>query len=89
MRATWLLPVIAASLLAGLARAEHPPPAPHGSAAPRGGTTPVTAPPDDAFLEFLGQDDVEDAKWWEWFRQHRAAAREAEDDPPAAEDTRS
>ncbi|MFO1465036.1 MAG: hypothetical protein U1F35_01100 [Steroidobacteraceae bacterium] len=89
MRTIWVLPAAAALLLAGLARAEPPSPAPHGDAASRGGTQPATALPDEALLEFLGQDDVEDAKWWEWFRQHRGAAREAGDDPPAAEDTRS
>jgi hypothetical protein len=43
-------------------------------------------PPDESLLEFLGQDDVDDAKWWEFFRHTSAHERDADDDPPPSED---
>ncbi len=61
--------VLAGSLLLGAAtRADAPAKAP---------------PPDDSFLEFLGQDDVEDATWWEFFKRSAQHDRdEIEDAPP-------
>jgi hypothetical protein len=29
-------------------------------------TTPVAPPPDDSLFEFLGSDDVGDARWWDY-----------------------
>ena len=29
-------------------------------------TPPATPPPDDSFFEYLGSDDVDDAKWWDF-----------------------
>ncbi len=55
-------------VLATTARADAPPKAP---------------PPEDSFLEFLGQDDVEDAKWWEFFRE------ESKDPPPTDGDEKT
>jgi hypothetical protein len=33
----------------------------------RAQTAPAAAPPDDSFFEFLGSDDVGDARWWDYF----------------------
>ena len=34
------------------------------------GDPPATAPPpDESFLEFLGKDDVDDAKLWDFFKR--------------------
>jgi hypothetical protein len=41
--------------------ADPPAQAPAGAQVPQG-----TAPPDDSFLEFLGSDDVGDARWWDY-----------------------
>lgn len=29
-------------------------------------TPPATPPPEDSFFEYLGSDDVDDAKWWDF-----------------------
>ena len=52
-------------LLAMTARADAPAKAP---------------PPEDSFLEFLGQDDVEDAKWWEFFKRSAQRDRDGRED---------
>ena len=58
-------------LLAATARADTPTKAP---------------PPEDSFLEFLGQDDVEDAKWWEFFKRPVQHDRDDSEDAPPDED---
>jgi hypothetical protein len=72
---------LAGCLLAGAAAAS--PPADTARAAPGAGKP---EPPDESLLEFLGQDDVDDAKWWEFFRHTSAHGRDADDDPPPSED---
>jgi hypothetical protein len=44
------------------AAAQTPPPA-----APP--AKPAVPPPDDSLFEFLGSDDVGDARWWEYLRK--------------------
>jgi hypothetical protein len=39
------------------------PPAADPSTRPQ---TPAPPPPDDSFFEFLGSDDVGDARWWDY-----------------------
>ena len=58
-----------------------------GTPPPRAGRD--AAEPDDSFLEFLGRDDVEDARWWEFFKQHRPHLRDAAEEPPLREGERS
>lgn len=53
--------------LTAAAEAGQPPPPPAG------------AEPDDSFIEFLGADDVGDARWWEFLKN---AEPQAEDPPP-------
>lgn len=56
------------------------------AAAARHTAVPEAGAEDDSFLEFLGQDDVDDAKWWEFFRRSAAQGHGAGDDPPLNED---
>jgi hypothetical protein len=58
-------------LLGQMARAEAPSKAP---------------PPDDSFLEFLGKDDVDDAKLWDLFKRPPPKDDEESDDEAAGED---
>jgi hypothetical protein len=42
--------------------------------------TPPAPPPDDSLLEFLGSDDVDDTKWWDYLMKSpppKAPAQEA------------
>jgi len=43
-------------------------------------------PPDDSFLEFLGNDDVDDAKLWEFFKRPAPKDDEESDDDANGED---
>jgi hypothetical protein len=54
--------------VAAAAGAGQPPPPP-----------PTGAQPEDSFIEFLGADDVGDARWWEFLKH---AEPQAEDPPP-------
>jgi hypothetical protein len=72
---------LAGCLLSGGAHAAPPANAAHQ---PRD----KAAEPDDSLLEFLGQDDVDDAKWWEYFRHTSAQERDADEDPPPDEDAK-
>jgi hypothetical protein len=47
------------------ASAAPPVAGPPAASAPERPQTPA-APPDDSFLEFLGSDDVGDARWWDY-----------------------
>ena len=44
---------------------------------------PAASPPDDSFFEFLGSDDVGDARWWDYLM--KAEPRAEEPAPPAQE----
>ncbi len=62
----WLVGLLAASLSAGAA---SPPPPPQ-RAPPRTAQTPAAEQtPDDALIEFLGDNDVPDQKWWEFMKR--------------------
>ena len=39
------------------------------AAQPAGDPSANAPPPDDSFLEFLGKDDVDDAKLWDFFKR--------------------
>jgi hypothetical protein len=43
-------------------------------------------PPDDSLLEFLGKDDVDDAKLWDFFKRPAPKDDEESDDADAGED---
>lgn len=43
-------------------------------------------PPDDSFLEFLGKDDVDDAKLWEFFKRQPPKDDDESDADAAGED---
>ena len=43
-------------------------------------------PPDDSFLEFLGKDDVDDAKLWDFFKRPAPKDDDESDDDAAGED---
>jgi hypothetical protein len=60
---SWLL----LGAMCATASAEPPPPPPASPPV----TTPAqsTVAPDEAFLEFLGSDDVGDAAWWEFLKK--------------------
>jgi len=48
---------------------------------------PTKAPPaDDSFLEFLGKDDVDDAKLWDFFKRPPPKDDEESDDDAGGED---
>lgn len=58
---------VCAAAFAGSLRAQ-PPAAPPSPKLPNMPPAPSQDGPDDAFLEFLGADDVGDAAWWEFFK---------------------
>jgi len=76
-------------LWAGSGLTDQPPADASRAASPPSRAGHEQAQPDDAFLEFLGRDDVEDAKWWEFFKQHRPHPRDAAEEPPLREGERS
>ena len=48
------------------AAAAAPPAADQPASDPPAKTTPAVPPPDDSLFEFLGSDDVGDARWWDY-----------------------
>lgn len=48
------------------AAAAAPPAADPPAASPPARPQTPAAPPDDSFFEFLGSDDVGDARWWDY-----------------------
>lgn len=69
---------------ATIAAIAAPPPAasPPAASAPAA-SAPAASPPDDSFFEFLGSDDVGDARWWDYLM--KAEPRAEEPAPPPQE----
>ena len=81
MRRGWVSTMFAGCLLTAAA---HGAPPADAARQPRD----KSAAPDDSLLEFLGQDDVDDAKWWDYFRHTSGEERDAGEDPPPDEDAK-
>ena len=43
---------------------------------------PANPPPDESFIEFLGADDVGDARWWEFLKNAEPRPDPASAPPP-------
>jgi hypothetical protein len=43
---------------------------------------PADPPPDESFIEFLGADDVGDARWWEFLKNAEPRADQPAPAPP-------
>lgn len=76
------------SLIACAAAAAEPPPAATQGPPPTGMARPTAPakqdrPPDEALIEFLGDDDVPDAKWWAFMKRDSKPAQQT---APAAKD---
>ncbi|MFI4889877.1 MAG: hypothetical protein ACHQIL_05035 [Steroidobacterales bacterium] len=61
---------------------------PPGSTAPAQSQTPPPAvpPPDDSLFEFLGSDDVGDARWWDYLMKSAPRAQSPPPPPAPAQD---
>lgn len=78
----WLVGLVAVSLAAGAASPPPSPPRP-----PRTAETPAAEPaPDDALIEFLGDNDVPNQKWWEFMK--RAGPQQAPAPAPPRQDSK-
>jgi hypothetical protein len=67
--------VLAAVMCATAIAAPPPPPTPPPPAA-------SADAPDDEFIEFLGEDDVGDAAWWEFLKSSAPGAGDQSARPP-------
>jgi hypothetical protein len=68
--------LVLAGLMCGSAIAAPPPPPP-----PPPPTASADAP-DEEFIEFLGEDDVGDAAWWEFLKKSALGAGDQSAPPP-------
>jgi len=73
LKRTW--PLLCAGVCTAVF-AGQPPPPPPSTPLPAGASTasaphaqPPADPADDEFIEFLGEDDVGDAAWWEFLKK--------------------
>jgi hypothetical protein len=65
LRQGWIGLMLSMALMTAAAAA--PPAADPPAQAPAQAQTPPAAPPpDDSLFEYLGTDDVEDARWWDF-----------------------
>jgi hypothetical protein len=69
----WL---VLSAMLCMEAFADQPPPMPN---APQSDSSDV---PDDGFIEFLGDDDVGDAAWWEFLKKTTPRKESPPPEPP-------
>jgi hypothetical protein len=67
-------------LSVALSTAAFAAPPPDSSAQPPADPPAADAPPDDSLLEFLGSDDVGDARWWDYLMK---TAPRAQPPPPS------
>jgi hypothetical protein len=65
-----------AALMCATAIAAPPPPPPPPP------PTAATDAPDEEFIEFLGEDDVGDAAWWEFLKKSALGAGDQSAPPP-------
>jgi len=70
------LKLIMAALMCATAIAAPPPPPPPPP------PTAATDAPDEEFIEFLGEDDVGDAAWWEFLKKSALGAGDQSAPPP-------
>jgi hypothetical protein len=69
------LKLILAALVCATAMAAPPPPQPPTASADA---------PDEEFIEFLGEDDVGDAAWWEFLKSRAPSAGDPAQPPQEA-----